>query len=250
MSSRVESIKTAFRELGGTHEATVEQRTALKRLLAQASPLDVAQAEQELANEGVTLRQLSSACDVHLELFREAAAARRFELPASHPISHFEEDHRVILAALGELRAAIGDARARRTPEAAEDELRIVKRSIDLLLAAENHNVRQENTLFPMLERHGIERPPAIMWQEHTEMRDDKKRLAALYAECGEWSSFLDRMDALAIEFTEKFASHTQKEQTILYPAALELFSSEEWNDIQAECDELGYFTDLYKEHA
>jgi len=37
---------------------------------------------------------------------------------------------------------------------------------------------------------------------------------------------------------------HSQKERRILYPAAIELFSAEEWNDIRLECDSLGYFTD------
>jgi len=57
-------------------------------------------------------------------------------------------------------------------------------------------------------------------------------------------SEKLDRLDAMAVLFTEKFAQHTQKETQILYPASLELFSDEEWSDITEECDNLGYFTD------
>jgi len=37
-----------------------------------------------------------------------------------------------------------------------------------------------ENALFPVLERHGISKPPAIMWMEHNQLRGKKKQLKAL----------------------------------------------------------------------
>ncbi|WP_455383485.1 DUF438 domain-containing protein [Salinispira pacifica] len=241
-----EQIKQVLREVRTTADAgtTPLQHIRIKQLLSRATPAMIAEAEQELVGEGFTQRDLVSACDAHLELFREAAGETSFNLPADHPISHFENDHRVIMQTLADLRSAISTARGKGSVQAAAEDIVEMQRCVDILHAAENHNVRQENTLFPLLERHGIEQPPAIMWQEHTDMRQDKKRMSALLAEPRELESLLDQLDAAAVIFSEKFASHTQKETRILYPASLELFSEEEWADVKEECDNLGYFTE------
>jgi hypothetical protein len=250
MTDIKERIKTVLRDVRTQDDARMppEKRQAIKHLLAHASPAMIAAAEQELVAEGFTIQDLTSACDVHLELFREAAAESSLDLPEDHPLSRFEHDHRVILRTLEKLREAIALARTRENLQEASGDRDTMRKCVDLLLAAENHNVRQENTLFPMLERYGIEQPPAIMWQEHTDMREDKKRLVAIVEEDGDLSVHLEKLDQLAILLTEKFAMHSQKEQRILYPAAVELFSESEWQDIKEECDNLGYFTDTFNE--
>jgi len=244
-----ERLKRVLREVRGGEGAsggtslTPEKRQAVKHLLAHASPVMIAQAEQELVAEGFTIQDLTSACDVHLELFREAASETRFDLPQDHPISQFEIDHEVIFDALARLRAAVTRARTKPSLGAAAPEIADMKGCAELLLAAENHNVRQENTLFPMLERYGIEQPPAIMWQEHADMREDKKLLAQALGEATSLDDLVDSVEGLAVQLAEEFALHSRKERQILYPAALELFTPEDWRDIKEECDNLGYFT-------
>ncbi|HUX50252.1 MAG TPA: DUF438 domain-containing protein [Spirochaetia bacterium] len=241
-----ERIKAVLRDIRSNDDPALspERRAAIKHLLAHASPAMIAAAEQELVAEGFTIQDLTTACDAHLELFREAAGEQSFDLPPDHPISRFEEDHRVIFETLAALRAAIAQARDKTDRASAASDIEQITRFVDLLLAAENHNVRQENTLFPMLERYGIEQPPAIMWQEHLEMREQKKRLVAVLGETANLQELVQKLDAAAVLLSEQFAMHSQKERRILYPAAIELFSAEEWNDIRLECDSLGYFTD------
>jgi hypothetical protein len=47
---------------------------------------------------------------------------------------------------------------------------------------------------------------------------------------------------------TEALSSHIYKEDHILYPAALQTITAEEWQEIREQCDELGYccFTPKY----
>ncbi len=241
----MERLKRVLREVRGEGDAaglTPERRQAVKHLLSHASPTMIAQAEQELAGEGFTIEDLASACEVHLELFREAAERLRFDLPQGHPITQFELDHAAIFEALDRLRTAIGRSRSKASVASASGEIAEMERCVELLLAAENHNVRQENTLFPMLERYGIEQPPAIMWQEHTEMREVKKALEQALGERESIKRLVERVEPLAIRLAEEFALHSRKESQILYPAALELFSPEDWREIKDECDKLGYF--------
>lgn len=49
-------------------------------------------------------------------------------------------------------------------------------------------------------------------------------------------------MEMIAKFLIEKFGSHTQKEENILYVTALNVISDEEWKEIKEECDNLGYF--------
>jgi len=82
-------------------------------------------------------------------VLREAAGETSFHLPPDHPISRYKSDHRIIMQTLAELRAAIAEGRGRGSIQAAAEEIVEMQRCVDLLHAAENHNVRQENTCSP-----------------------------------------------------------------------------------------------------
>ncbi|MFQ3621900.1 MAG: DUF438 domain-containing protein, partial [Spirochaetales bacterium] len=230
---------------GGTSPEELEKaRIEFKGLLSKATPLLIAQAEQELIDEGFTQQDLVSACDVHLELFRATIEQNEIAVPADHPIARFQEDHRIILTLMDELRQMAKKVRKKGSFPEAKPEIDRIKQIVDKLLEAENHNVRQENTLFPLLERHGLEQPPAIMWMEHTEMKEEKKKLKRLLEqrETRDFATFADLLEQSSLHLYEQFANHTLKEKNILYQAALEVLSEEEWKDIKEECDSLGYF--------
>src|SRR3989337_3853331 len=48
---------------------------------------------------------------------------------------------------------------------------------------SEKHYLREENVLFPVIEKHGITEPPAIMWMEHDQIREQKKKLHKLISD-------------------------------------------------------------------
>ncbi len=241
-----EGLKTLLKRVqGGTSREEIEKaRAEFKGLLSKATPLLIAQAEQELIAEGFTQQDLVSACDVHLELFRSTIEQNEISVPEEHPIARFQKDHRIILTLMDDLRRLAGELKKRGTYEQGRPELDRLAELIEKLLEAENHNVRQENTLFPLLERHGLEQPPAIMWMEHTEMKEQKKKLKKLLDQREEmdFDTFADLVLQHSILLQEQFANHTLKEKNILYQAALEVLTEEEWKDIKEECDALGYF--------
>ena len=117
------------------------------------------------------------------------------------------------------------------------------------LRASENHDIRQENTLFPVLEKYGVEEPPAIMWDEHSKMKDRRKYIEDLLKDIPNvpYDEFVDKLQGAFTYLVEVFVKHTQKEQEILYNVALDILSEKDWEDIQRESDRLGYF-DLPKE--
>lgn len=94
------------------------------------------------------------------------------------------------------------------------------------------HNVKEERHLFPLLEQRGLPRedgPLAVMLYEHEQARELLARLRL----CGERYAGGDR-SALG-ELTETFrayasvlAEHFWKENDILYPMAVRMFSAQE----------------------
>jgi hypothetical protein len=222
----------------------VELKKEFKNLLSQVSPLMISIAESELVNEGYSQDELMSVCDIHLEFFRENIQNPDLDVPEDHPIATFNKEHTAIMSYFEKLRGSIKALKAKGSFDNASDELNKIEKIFDKLKEAESHNVRQENTLFPALEKQGIERPPAIMWQEHNDMKDDKKKIHNLLNERDnkDFDDLIGALEAMATLLAEKFANHTQKEQNILYVTALKVLSDNDWNEIKEECDELGYF--------
>lgn len=240
-------IKLMIKQLRGKESCgDIEKlQKEFEALLAQVSPLEIAMAEQELLKEGYTFEDLKSACDVHLALFKGTIENTKINVPEDHPIAKFQVDHRNILHLMEHLRLAIKDAKAKGSLDAAKEDLLRVEKIAKKLLDAENHNVRQENTLFPILEKHGVTAPPAIMWSEHTDMKEMKKSLLREFEKSGDnsFEVYLDRMDTIARVLMESFFAHSQKENNILYQTALDVITEEEWKDIDEECNNLGYFS-------
>ena len=110
---------------------------------------------------------------------------------------------------------------------------------------AQNHDDRQENTLFPLLERYGVEEPPSIMWAEHNRMRATRGLIDKTLAAAPDAIPYVQFTQVLAGAFQhwlETFVQHAKKEQEILYNVALDLLSEKDWQELEQESSELGYF--------
>ncbi|MDO8491755.1 MAG: hemerythrin domain-containing protein, partial [Dehalococcoidia bacterium] len=107
----------------------------------------------------------------------------------------------------------------------------------------ESHHQREEQALFPRLEKAGVTGPPRVMRLEHEELRARKHRLAELLLEVEEmdfkkWSAgVIEAGDYIA----ESLAAHIGKEDNVLYPMAMRVFQPEEWAKVQQEFDRIGY---------
>ncbi|MFQ6068724.1 MAG: DUF438 domain-containing protein [Candidatus Bathyarchaeia archaeon] len=248
-----EIIKDLLRQL---HEGknSEEIKRKFQNILRNVSPTEIAQVEQELVNEGLPQEELRKLCDVHLAIFRDSLNKQKVEVPTDHPLHVFMEEHKTILKHLEELKNTIQKVETAKNFEKTGEELHKLKHIAEHLMEVEKHNIREENVLFPYLQKHGITEPPAIMWAEHNELKEKKKKLIKLL-EAHDKLTFQDFAKQLAEtgnSITEDLAGHIYKENHILYPAALQTINAEEWKEIREQCDELGYccFTPGYVETA
>ena len=127
--------------------------------------------------------------------------------------------------------------------EGFQQELESLQETAHHLVEAENHHQREEEVLFPRLERHGISEPPSTMKADHEEFRRRKQRLYQIAQDPRSlgFEDFRKEVLELGSYLTRELSSHIFKEDNILYQIALQLFSSEEWEQVKKECDKIGY---------
>jgi PAS domain S-box-containing protein len=227
-----------------------EVKRQFRNTLQKVSSTQIAQAEQELVKEGMPQEEIRKLCDVHLAVFQESLDKQKIELEADHPIYVFMEEHNVILKYVEELKSIIRRVGEATSFDDVADEMHRLGYIAEHLMEVEKHNVREENVLFPYLEKHGISEPPAVMWAEHNELKEKKKQFLKL-SETHDKVAFKDFAKQLADiggYITEALSSHVYKENHILYPTALQTIGNDEWREIGEQCDELGYccFTPKY----
>ena len=224
-------------------KAPGEVKEKFKQLLASVSPEEIAVFEEKLIEDGMPREEVRRLCDVHLAVFQESLEKQTVDVPAGHPLHTFMEEHRIFSGNAEQLQEITKKLKQADDLESAKEEMKHLKEVAHHLMEKESHNVREENVLFPYLEKHGITEPPAIMWTEHNEMRENMKRLRALMetAPKADFDKFTSRLEALGKEIGESLSSHIYKENNILYPTAMRAIAEEEWPQIREECDQLGY---------
>ena len=238
-----ELIKQMLKELKECGD-TEDVKERFKEVLRTATADEIARAEEELVREGLPREELHSMCDVHLEVFKESIEGEKRMAPEGHPVRILMEEHDGMLRISEELKTVAKGLLLAADPKVEESWEARLDRAIEHLKGSESHYLREENVLFPYLERHGVSEPPKIMWMEHDQIRELKKDLYALHAGYegeGDLSAFAQHLAKKGQELTELLSSHFYKENNILFPMALKFLSDVEWAEVRAEFDEIGY---------
>ncbi|MEM2885788.1 MAG: DUF438 domain-containing protein [Thermoproteota archaeon] len=219
-----------------------DAKERFKQVLEGTSPLQIAKIEQELIEEGIPREEIQRLCEVHLEVFKDRLENQKVEVDEHNPINVLMEEHKIILQLLGKLNDAVDGVPKEIDESKADAGMKDLEEIVMSLLDAEKHYLREENVLFPILEKHGITEPPAIMWTEHNKIRSAKERLKGLMEKC-DFSNkdFRKQLGDHAKSLTNLLSSHISKENGILFQTALRVVTQEEWAKAAMEFDEIGY---------
>jgi len=220
-----------------------EMKEKFKEVLEGIGPLEISKVEEELIEEGMPTEEVRRLCDVHLAVLRDSLEKPKSEVPSGHPIHILLKEHELVKSFVDEISVLLPGVQQTKDFEGIESQASRIGELLRHLKEYERHKIREENCLFPYLEKHGVSRPPAIMWAEHDEQR---KEIEAA-------SKTLESKEVLGFgEFKTKLLSHLRnladlipnhfyKEENILFPTALTLIGNEEWLEIKASMDDLGY---------
>jgi uncharacterized protein len=198
-----------------------EAKNEILRDVGKLSSAEITDIEQSLIDEGVSPDEIRRFCNVHALLF---ASALEKEVASpdspSHPVNMLTRENREIEKIIAAVRGA---EKAGRSSE--------MRDALARLAGIEGHYAIKENALFPHLERHGFPGPSKVMWSKHNEVRAMLKSvLEHTPPPSEELAALLGEVEGMIF-----------KEESILFPAALERIPEGEWTEVYRSSEQIGY---------
>ena len=225
-------------------EDPAKVKAEAKQLLSTVDPADLSIAEQQLVEKGLDPEELRKLCPLHLELLDDQSAELKAKLPRGHVIATLVNEHDTILCFLDDLDFVNQSIQKMDGYKPERDEFRRLRHIAEQLIGAEPHHQREEEILFPELEKRGVYGPPMVMKGEHTELRRYKHKLLELAKTVShiDFRDFAKQLDEVVRFLVPMLREHIFKENNILYPTALEVIDNTEvWLRLKADCDKIGY---------
>lgn len=238
-----EDLKNLLKEMKkeGVDEKT---RARAKKILENVDANTLGILEQELIREGISHEEIrKNLCDIHLEALRDTLVAKRLDVSPPHPIHTLMEEHKILVDMLYRLKGLVARLRTADTYEAMGKDLDLLQDIAHHLVDAEKHHQREEEALFPRIEKHDIVEPPMIMKEEHVEFRQRKQSLFEIAHQRNTlaFDEFKERVIDHGEYLSRELESHIFKEDNILYQIALQVLTPEEWEAVKKDCDTIGY---------
>jgi hemerythrin-like domain-containing protein len=147
------------------------------------------------------------------------------------PIQVLMDEHRVIERVLGALEIA----------SRAELPVDFYERAIDFIatFADAQHHGKEEERLFPALERKGMPReggPIGVMCDEHVVGRGHVARMREMAA-----AGDLDGLRAESLEYAALLRQHIRKEDEVLFVMARQFLNEDEMGGLEKSFEEVPY---------
>lgn len=232
-------LKQLIQELhGGASVEEVQERFA--EIIEGVSATEISEMEQKLIQEGMPVSEVQRLCDVHASVFKGSieeihGTQEAVEIPG-HPLHTFFQENRALERWFGE-RLQPAMSRWMDAPEGAPREDLI--QAFEKLKGIDRHYARKENLIFPLLERYEITAPPKVMWGVDDEIRGKIKDSIRAIGEGGEPAVLRKSiLEPLIHQIKEMIF----KEESILFPMAIDTLTEDEWLEIADSSDEVGYY--------
>lgn len=232
---RQELLKEVIREL---HEGkTVDEvKEKFASVIEGVSPREIAEMEVQLVKEGLPIEEIQYLCDVHAEVFKGTLEEIHHpdQVPG-HPIHTFRLENNAISELIEDTIKV--DLEQFKQDDSKENISKLIE-DFNLLFDIEKHYSRKENLIFPYLEKYGVTAPPKVMWGVHDEIRaklKDVKLELSNYK--GNKAQVAEKIQGALTQIVDMIF----KEESILFPMALETLIEDEWIEIYMESDEIGY---------
>ncbi len=239
---RIALMKRLLLDMDKGNITLEEIKSRFKTILADMHPVEIAIIENALINDGFPAEKIHNLCDVHIDIFRESIENQAPIAQKGHPIYLFMAEHVALLKLFGKAKTMSKELKEYSSFEEAKNLIDNLKKVALEMKGVESHMLREENVLFPYLEKHEIIQPAKIMWTEHDSLRERiKELLSTLDSPNESYQDFAEHIDSLILYIVDLKSNHIYKENKILYPSAITKLTEDEWNEIWEQMDEMGY---------
>lgn len=200
------------------------------------SATEIGAAEQALIAGGLPVTEIQRLCDVHAAVFKGSIEEIHRPVDATeipgHPANVLKMENRYLERVMDEkIKPHIAEL-----PK--ESALLGLKAGIKELLKIDLHYSKKENLWFPFMEKYGTTAPPQVMWGVDDEIRAQIKGVKA------ELEKGIENLEAFKEELKNTLINVDEmifKEENILIPMVLDMFTEEEWKRIADDSDEIGF---------
>jgi DUF438 domain-containing protein len=240
---RIKELTTILKKLN-SEGVTEAIRTEALNIVSSIDPIELSIAEQRLIENGMEPQELRNLCDIHMEVLSDELVKLRKKIEPGHMLDTLIIEHEKIKEFLTKLEALNLDIQ-RLNNYNENPELFIKLGDLgDNILSAEKHHKREEDVLFPELEKRNITGPTRIMRMEHDDLRERKRLLkeAAIEAGIMNFDECRKKIDELSKYIVFNLRDHIYKENYILYLTALDALEDNTlWGKMKNKSDEIGY---------
>jgi DUF438 domain-containing protein len=240
---RIEKLTAVLKRLN-TEGATEENRREALKIVSNIDPIELSIAEQRLIEEGMNPEDLRHLCDIHMEVLSDELVKLKKQLEPGHMLDTLILEHEQIKGFLTELDEMNLEIQKLEKFEGNEEYFERLLKLTESILDAENHHKREEDVLFPELEKRNITGPTRIMRMEHEDLRARKKILRDT-AKCAGKNDFAEvksAIDEVSKYIVFHLRDHIYKEDYILYPTAVDAIKDNNlWEDMKNRADVIGY---------
>jgi len=204
-------------------EDRAEVEAEFKRDFAYVTGAEIAQMEYNLVQEGVSVEEIQSLCDVHASLFQGSLAELHQDVLTISPITIFEDENKVYSDLVN---------KALKFKQETQVSLKIVKPYLlDLIeefRTIDAHYSKKENVFFPFLEKHGIETIPQVMWGVDNQVREKLKEAFIALSTSDEVNHMMDKF----YQMVDMVKEMITKENMILFPLLRDTLSEDDFKAI------------------
>lgn len=232
---RQETLKEVIKELHAG-KTVDEVKAKFGKAIEGVSPSEISVMEQQLVKEGLPIEEIQNLCDVHAAVFKGSIEEIHHpeEVPG-HPIHTLRKENDAIQEHILE---NINPHLNNFLKEDNKDNINNLIQDINLLWDIDKHYSRKENLIFPYLEKYNVITPPKVMWGVDDEIRALLKEIKLMLKDYrGNKDKAIEKIKHAVNQIEEMIF----KEESILFPMALETLTEDEWISIYDESDEIGY---------
>jgi len=232
---RQEILKEVIKEIHAG-KSVEEVKSKFAEAIKGVSPAEISAMEQQLVKEGLPIEEIQNLCDVHAAVFKGSIEEIHHpdEIPG-HPIYTLKAENKAIEKHIDNNINATLDKFKKNDNE---DNINNLIQEINLLWDIDKHYSRKENLIFPYLEKYGVTTPPKVMWGVDDEIRALIKEVKLMLTD---YRGNIEEIVKKVEQTTHQVKEMIFKEESILFPMALETLTEDEWISIYDESDEIGY---------
>ena len=173
----------------------------------------------------------------------EELKALKANVPAGHPLSTLISEHEEILKILDRLDEINSELQTLEEYDSDNPLFAELKDIGEKLLDTEKHHTREEETLFPEVDKSGVTGPTRIMRMEHDDLWPHKEEVDKLAKNAADmdFAEFKEELSSHVEYVVVTLRDHIFKENNILYPTAKDVIEEGKWDEIKSKSNEIGY---------